>query len=245
MVLHRRFSDLEKRTDARWCVGLCMASCFSLVYYFAPFYLLSAMVVLFLNWPNRPLAWLYVTPILVSAAMPARASPWLLERLAPMADYFEYEEIHEDSPRDVWTEIRQGKSNFLIVKQPHGVLSYTGMMSAVMAPPEIRGKVNTAVADILLVMPLLKHVMGIFGLVSASKKNMIQTMQKKGAEGTLVLYVGGLAELFLSSETQEKLYLKKRKGFIKLALTQGIDVVPVYLFGTLLALVSSFVSCVT
>ena len=73
--------------------------------------------------------------------------------------------------------------------------------------------------------------MGIFGLISASKKNLIQTFQKKGAEGTVVLYVGGLAELFLSCEQEEKLYLHKRKGFIKLALTQGIDIVPVYLFG--------------
>lgn len=59
------------------------------------------------------------------------ASPWLLERLSNMADYFEYEEIHETTPRDVWTEVKEGKSNFLVVKQPHGVLSYTGMMSAV------------------------------------------------------------------------------------------------------------------
>lgn len=72
---------------------------------------------------------------------------------------------------------------------------------------------------------------GIFGLISASKKNLIKTFQKKGAHGTVVLYVGGMAELFLSCEHVEKLYLEKRKGFIKLALTQGIDIVPVYLFG--------------
>jgi 2-acylglycerol O-acyltransferase 2 len=73
--------------------------------------------------------------------------------------------------------------------------------------------------------------MGIFGLISASKQNLIQTFRKKGAEGTVVLYVGGLAELFLSCHQEEKLYLLKRKGFIKLALSQGIDIVPVYLFG--------------
>jgi hypothetical protein len=35
----------------------------------------------------------------------------------------------------------------------------------------------------------------------------------------LVLYTGGIAELFFCSESHETLYLKERKGFIKLALT--------------------------
>jgi hypothetical protein len=40
-----------------------------------------------------------------------------------------------------------------------------------------------------------------------------------------------MAELFLSSEKEEVLYLKNRKGFIKLALQEGVDVIPTYLFG--------------
>eukprot|EP00977_Amphora_coffeiformis_P009812 scaffold2256_cov166-Amphora_coffeaeformis.AAC.17 len=183
-VLQRQFSD-PSNPDRKWFAGLVMASLFSLVYFIAPFYMITAIFVLLFNYPNRLLAWLYVTPLFASALVPSMASPWLLGLLTPMADYFDYEEIHETSPRDVWTEVREGKSNFLVVKQPHGVLSYTGMMSAIMAPPEIRGVVKTAVADALLVTPILKHVMGIFGLISASKKNLIQTFQKKGAEGTV------------------------------------------------------------
>ena len=230
-VTHRTFVDPNKKNVLRQWTGCVMASFFSLIYFIAPFYMLTAMLVLLFNYPNRTIAWIYVTPIFLSALLPARASPWLLAQLAPMADYFDYEEIHETTPRNVWDEIQAGTHNFLIVKQPHGVLSYTGMISAVLAPPGIRGIVQTAVADVLLVTPLLKHVMGIFGLTSASKQNLIRKFQKKGAAGTIVLYVGGLAELFLSSTSEETLYLKKRKGFIKLALSQGIDIVPVYLFG--------------
>ena len=156
-ILQRQFSNPQKK-DRQWFTGLVMASLFSLVYFIAPFYMLTAMVVLLFNYPNRLLAWLYVTPLFVSAVVPSTASPWILQQLVPMADYFDYQEIHETTPRDVWTEVKEGTSNFLIVKQPHGVLSYTGMMSAIMAPPEIRGVVKTAVADALLVTPILKHV---------------------------------------------------------------------------------------
>lgn len=156
-ILKRQFSDLKKE-DRQWITGLLMASVFSLVYFLAPFYMLTAMMALLFNYPNRILAWLYAMPLFVSALVPATASPWLLSRLTPMADYFDYEEIHETSPRDVWTEVKEGKANFLVVKQPHGALSYTGMMSAIMAPAEIRGVVHTAVADALLVTPILKHV---------------------------------------------------------------------------------------
>jgi Diacylglycerol acyltransferase len=73
--------------------------------------------------------------------------------------------------------------------------------------------------------------MGIFYLISASKSSLVRQFKKGGVEGSVVLYVGGMAELFLSSATEETLYLKKRKGFIKLALQTGVDVVPLYLFG--------------
>jgi hypothetical protein len=90
---------------------------------------------------------------------------------------------------------------------------------------------NTAVADALLYTPILKHFLGIFGIISASKKSLQATLKKPGASGSVVLYVGGMAELFLSSKVEERIYLKKRKGFIKLAMQEGVDVIPVYLFG--------------
>lgn len=70
--------------------------------------------------------------------------------------------------------------------------------------------------------------MGIFNLVDASASNLKRILKKRGS---VLIYIGGIAELFKSCRTEERLYLKKRKGFIKLALREGVDVVPVYLFG--------------
>jgi hypothetical protein len=211
----------------KWFLGMILASVFSLSYFVAPFYMITALVAVLFNFPG---AWLYAAPILVSAVIPVIPSAWAIRALEPMLHYFDYEEIHETSPIDVAKEILGGK-NYLCVFQPHGVLSYAGICSVIGASPEYQGKLKTAVADALLYTPILKHVMGIFGLISASKSSMIKTLKKPGVSGTIVLYVGGMAELFLSCETEERLYLNKRKGFIKLALTQGVDIVPVYLFG--------------
>ena len=74
---------------------------------------------------------------------------------------------------------------------------------------------------------ILKNLMGIFNLVDASASSLKRRLKIS----SVLIYIGGIAELFLSCRTEERLYLAKRKGFIKLALREGVDVVPVYLFG--------------
>ena len=66
---------------------------------------------------------------------------------------------------------------------------------------------------------------------SATASNLSIFSYKTGIEGSVVLYVGGMAELFKCSAEEERLYLSKRKGFIKIALREGVDVVPMYFFG--------------
>jgi Diacylglycerol acyltransferase len=216
----------------RWFMGMYMACCFSMVYFIAPFYLLSSIVLLaFCSYSNWWM-WVYLSPILISSVVPPVAMPYVIRCLSPMLDYFDYVELHETSPIDVAEEIRSGRRNYLCVFQPHGVISFCGILSAVHgAMPEFVGKLPTAVADVLLYTPILKHVLGIFYLISASKQSLQRTLKNKGVTGTIVLYVGGIAELFLSDAQYEKIYLLNRKGFIKLALQEGVDVVPVYLFG--------------
>ena len=201
----------------RWFIGMCMACCFSMVYFIAPFYIISSFFILAFYSYTKLWVWVYLSPMIISSMIPPIAMPYLIRCLSPMLDYFEYDEIHEISPIDVAEEIRSGRQNYLCIVQPHGVISFVGILSAVHATiPEFVGKLPTAVADALLYTPILKHVLGIFRLISASKKSLQRTLKKKGVLGTIVLYVGGMAELFLSDAQYEKLYLLKRKGFIKL-----------------------------
>mmetsp|Transcript_10079 Transcript_10079/g.24366 ORF Transcript_10079/g.24366 Transcript_10079/m.24366 type:complete len:165 (+) Transcript_10079:463-957(+) len=69
----------------------------------------------------------------------------------------------------------------------------------------------------------------MFGLIDASSATLFKRLTK--ARGVVILYVGGIVELFSSSPKKEAVYLKQRAGFIKLALRSGADVIPVYMFG--------------
>lgn len=53
-------------------------------------------------------------------------------------------------------------------------------------------------------------------------------MQKGRSIGVIV---GGIAEIFETTKKDEVTIVKSRKGFVKLALTTGTCIVPVYAFG--------------
>lgn len=63
---------------------------------------------------------------------------------------------------------------------------------------------------------------------SADKASMIKYM-KRGEH--LAIPPGGFEEATLSSPNHDRVYIKKRAGFIKLALQHGYSVVPTYVFG--------------
>jgi hypothetical protein len=124
----------------RWFVGMLMASTFSMVYFVAPFYMLTAAALL-LAAPTSAFTWVYIMPILVSALVKPLPMPFVLRWLRPMVDYFDYEEIVESSPINVREEILLKGKNYLCVFQPHGALSFTGIVSAVTAEPAFQGTI--------------------------------------------------------------------------------------------------------
>merc|ERR1711988_37673 len=75
---------------------------------------------------------------------------------------------------------------------------------------------------------------GMFGVIDASSKTLSKRLSRSppiGETSSVVLYIGGMLELFFSSPKREAVFLSGRKGFIKLAMRQGADVMPIYMFG--------------
>lgn len=220
----------NNQSTVRWLVGMGIASFFSFTYILSPIYFFCAIYALLFSYLSRFASFVFASPLIISIVCKPKRSRWIVERLKPMLYYFDYEEVREISNEELARLLYEEKKSFIFAVQPHGVISFAGICSQINEPPALQG-VYTAVASSLLHTPILKHVMGIFGLVDASSKNFTKHVRKKGKEGCIFLYAGGIAELFKSSSTEERLYLKKRKGFIKVALREGVDVLPIYLFG--------------
>mmetsp|Transcript_35930 Transcript_35930/g.86732 ORF Transcript_35930/g.86732 Transcript_35930/m.86732 type:complete len:320 (-) Transcript_35930:171-1130(-) len=217
--------NVSKKPLPQWLLGMTFASVFTIAYLLIPPYLLSATVAMIMRYPSTKSSILYASPMLISIITSPRSSILTLRLLRPMLDYFDLEAIHLDE-KNTRSQMANGKS-YLFAAQPHGVLSFVGMCAAV-DKPEDTLILPTAAASAVLRTPLLKNLMGIFNLVDASSSSLKRIFKRRGS---VLIYIGGIAELFKSSRREERLYLANRKGFIKLALREGVDVVPVYLFG--------------
>lgn len=150
-----------------------------------------------------------------------------------ICDYFDFECVHETTDEkllQILNEMKKQGRSCLFVGAPHGVVSFGGICAGADADPRFNSLV-TAAAGAVLATPIVKHVVGVFGLIDASAPSLTKHLARGGVEGSVVLYAGGIAELFKCSTTEERLYLKARKGFIKLALRTGADVIPQYFFG--------------
>lgn len=214
-------------------IGGIVASLFTISYILSPLYILLTIILIPIYGSN---SLILLIPILLSAVTPIIKLPWLVRHpiFQCILDYFEFESIFEttdDSLIEYLNNLKlKGRSGIILAAQPHGVLSYGGICAGAAADSRFDNLV-TAAAGAVLATPIVKHVVGVFGLIDASAKSLKAHLSKGGPEGSCVLYTGGIAELFRCSDSQEQLILKQRKGFIKLALQVGADVVPLYFFG--------------
>jgi len=129
------------------------------------------------------------------------------------------------------------RKKYLFAYHPHGVYVF-GLLSMVF--PELSGwrdlfpgvkPVFVGVANSLLCLPLVGDVCSWWGLVPASKQTLHHLAQRGD---NIALVPGGIAEMLAqppSKEKKEVLFLKKRRGFIRLAIEHQRSIVPVYGFG--------------
>jgi len=134
--------------------------------------------------------------------------------------------IHYEVPLDT-------KKRYIFASHPHGVASLHHVMYMTNAcgfhddasPGHTRRDIC---ADIVFRIPIFRDLNLWLGCVHASSKTAKRVLSENKS---LVTIVGGMNEQVLARKGHHMIYVKKRKGFIKLALTYGAPIVPIYVFG--------------
>ena len=99
---------------------------------------------------------------------------------------------------------------------PHGVFPFVSVCAVTSTLQAKDGfgdgilDLPTAVANVIRTMPILKDVVGVFGCIDASGSYLKSRLQRR--KGSVVLYVGGMVELFYASPKKETVFLKKGRA---------------------------------
>ncbi|XP_053572087.1 diacylglycerol O-acyltransferase 2 [Bombina bombina] len=126
--------------------------------------------------------------------------------------------------------------NYVLGCHPHGILSAANFCNF-----------STEANDISLRNPGVKPWLGILaglfrlpvyreyimsaGMAPVSKDSLQYLLSRCGTGNAVFIVVGGAAESLQSAPGEHILTLSGRRGFVKLALEHGADLVPVYAFG--------------
>lgn len=134
-------------------------------------------------------------------------------------------------PESLKNAEKKKDAQFLIAAFPHGVASefriaMDGEMDTVF--PNVHNKVSVLSASVLFLIPLVRELALWTGCIDARRS--VAEKAIKGGNSILVL-PGGEAEQIRTEYQKERVYLTRRKGFIKLAMRHNIPVVPSYVFG--------------
>ncbi|XP_037604442.1 2-acylglycerol O-acyltransferase 3b [Sebastes umbrosus] len=128
--------------------------------------------------------------------------------------------------------------NYILGCHPHGIVSAgayacfsTESCGFTELFPGMRASLATLVG--LFRIPLFREYMMSAGLCPVSKPSLIHLLSKEGKGNAVVIVIGGAAESLASSPgvNTHTVVMRQRKGFVRVALEFGADLVPVYSFG--------------
>ena len=142
----------------------------------------------------------------------------------PIGEYFGFEVVTEG-------KLLPGR-RYLMANFPHGVFNVAAGYHGWHLITKQGLKPSAAGASVLFKLPILRQLMTWGGAVPATRSE-VNRMLRRPYPNVSLITPGGIAEIFLGNggESEEIIMLKERKGFVKLALANGTDLVPVYYLG--------------
>ncbi|XP_028277315.1 2-acylglycerol O-acyltransferase 3b isoform X2 [Parambassis ranga] len=132
-------------------------------------------------------------------------------------------------------ELKPNK-NYILGCHPHGIMS-VGAFSCFTTDSSGFNETFPGVRPCLAILaglfkiPLFREYIMCAGLYPVSKPSLAHLVSKSGKGNAVVIVIGGAAESLAASPGANTVVMKQRKGFVRVALEFGADLVPVYSFG--------------
>ena len=122
-------------------------------------------------------------------------------------------------------------TRYIFAHFPHAVYPMGSFLSFPLCGDPATGvpaPMEGLVASVLLRVPIFKHIFGGLGCHSADKATMMALLR----HSSVGIIVEGIAGVFQGAcPAAERVYLTRRKGFVKAAIQSGAPLVPVYHLG--------------
>ncbi|GAB6022497.1 Diacylglycerol O-acyltransferase 2 [Chamberlinius hualienensis] len=126
--------------------------------------------------------------------------------------------------------------NYIFGYHPHGILGVGAFCNFATEATNFSQKFKGIVPHVVTIgsyflFPFQREYFVWTGMCCSSKESFEYILSKKGNGNAVVVVVGGITEALQTKENEMQLYINKRKGFVKLAICHGADLVPVISFG--------------
>lgn len=126
--------------------------------------------------------------------------------------------------------------NYLAGFHPHGVLAagaFLNLCTESTSFPEIFPGIRPylMMLTVWFRAPFFRDYIMSGGLVTSDKESAAHVLSRKDGGNLLGVIVGGAQEALNARPGAYKLLLRNRKGFVRLALMHGADLVPIFSFG--------------
>uniref|UniRef100_A0A8C1GQH6 Acyltransferase n=1 Tax=Cyprinus carpio TaxID=7962 RepID=A0A8C1GQH6_CYPCA len=128
------------------------------------------------------------------------------------------------------------RKNYVLGFHPHGIL-VAGAFTNFCTEATGFSKLFPGLRSHLLMLPLwfrapfFRDYIMSAGLVPSDKESASYLLRRKGGGNAVVIAVGGAPEALDAHPGDYTVHLANKKGFIKLAIEHGADLVPMYSFG--------------
>lgn len=119
------------------------------------------------------------------------------------------------------------EKKYLFVFIPHGLVTISQIVHIIDPKSDLNSlKMYNAAHSYLFRIPIVREILQMAGVIPVDKNYINKHLQHNSVSIT----VGGIREVSyaLDNQPNDKLFIKNRKGFIKIAQQNSVDIVPIY-----------------